>query len=110
MRLFEKPLASLRFDFKKPRGLDWLLLTLISVILALSLYIGSLVPINNSDSLHTHLPRIYYWIQHGSMASWDAITVTQLNYPINLPLQGCGSFCWGAQNGFFTCCPGSRCL
>lgn len=105
MRLFEKPLASLRFDFKKPRGLDWLLLTLISVILALSLYIGSLVPINNSDSLHTHLPRIYYWIQHGSMASWDAITVTQLNYPINLPLQGVWLFLLGGSERLFYLLP-----
>lgn len=109
-RLFEEPLASLRCEFTRPRGMDWLPLALISAILALSLYIGSLVPINNSDSLHTHLPRIYYWIQHGSMASWNAITITQLNYPVNLPLQGYGFSFWAVQSGSSTWCRGSRCL
>ncbi len=104
-RFFEEPLASLRCEFTRPRGLDWLPLTLISAILALSLYIGSLVPINNSDSLHTHLPRIYYWIQHGSMASWNAITITQLNYPVNLPLQGVWLFLLGGSERLFYLVP-----
>ena len=85
--IFTQKLSPLKFEVKKPAGLDWLLLALMFAILVLTLYIGSLVPINNSDSLHTHLPRIYYWIQHGSLTSWDAVTVTQINKPINLSLQ-----------------------
>ena len=104
-RVFEQPLPAVRFEGLKPRGLDWLLLTLISAVLALSLYIGSLAPINNSDSLHTHLPRIYYWIQHGSMASWNAITITQLNYPVNLPLQGVWLFLLGGSERLFYLVP-----
>jgi len=101
MRLFEKPLASLRFDFKKPHGLDWLLLILISAILALSLYIGSLVPINNSDSLHYSPAAIIIWIQHGSLAPWDAVVVTQINKPINLSLQGLWLFVLGGSEKLF---------
>ncbi|HNR02025.1 MAG TPA: glycosyltransferase family 39 protein [Anaerolineaceae bacterium] len=60
-----------------------------------------MIPINNSDSLHTHLPRIFYWIQHGSMAYWDAITVTQLNYPIILSVQGVWLFLLGGSELLF---------
>lgn len=94
-RLFHEKLPAFKFRLEVPRGGDWLLVALITGILSLCLYIGALAPINNSDSLHTHLPRIYYWIQHGSLASWDAITVTQLNYPINLSLQGVWLFLLG---------------
>ena len=96
-RIFHEKLPAFRFKLEVPRGLDWLLVVLIAGVLILCLYIGALAPINNSDSLHTHLPRIYYWIQHGSLASWDAITVTQLNYPVNLSLQGVWLFLLGGS-------------
>ena len=96
-RIFQEKMPAIRFNLEVPRGWDWLLVLLIAGVLVLCLYIGALVPINNSDSLHTHLPRIYYWIQHGSLASWDAITVTQLNYPVNLSLQGVWLFLLGGS-------------
>ncbi len=98
---FKQAVSSINFEGIKPRGLDWMLLTLIFAILALNVYIGSLVPINNSDSLHTHLPRIYYWIQHGSLESWNAVTTTQVIKPTNLSLQGVWVFLLGGSEKFF---------
>lgn len=99
--IFKQGLPKIQFEFTRPRGLDWIFLTLIVGVLSLSLHIGWLVPINNSDSLHTHLPRIYYWIQHGSLASWNAVTVTQVNKPINLSLQGLWLFLLGGSEKLF---------
>ncbi len=104
-RIFKEKIPSLKFGFSQPRGWDWFLIALISGIFLLAFYIGSLVPINNSDSLHTHLPRIYYWIQHGSMAYWDATTVTQLNYPVILSLQGAWLFLLGGSEALFYLAP-----
>jgi 4-amino-4-deoxy-L-arabinose transferase-like glycosyltransferase len=104
-KIFKERLGSLRIAGDFPRGLDWFFMALIGAILALSLYIGSLVPINNSDSLHTHLPRIYYWIQHGSLESWSTITITQVNYPINMPLQGLWLFLFGGTERLFYLVP-----
>lgn len=101
MWIFKQELPKIQFEFTRPRGLDWFLLTLIVGTLALSMYIGLLVPINNSDSLHTHLPRIYYWIQHGSLASWNAVIVTQINKPISLSLQGVWLFLLGGSEKLF---------
>ena len=96
-KIFKTPFPKIKFTAPRLRGWDWFLVLLISGILLLALYAGALAPINNSDSLHTHLPRIYYWIQHGSMASWDAVTVTQLNYPINIAIQGAWLFLLGGS-------------
>jgi len=98
---FKQALPDVKLEGIRPRGLDWMLLTLISAVFVLSLYIGSLVPINNSDSLHTHLPRIYYWIQHGSLKAWDAVTITQINKPVNLSLQGLWLFLLGGSEKLF---------
>lgn len=99
--IFKQGMPKCKLEGIRPRGLDWMLLALITAVFILSLYIGSLVPINNSDSLHTHLPRIYYWIQHGSLDSWDAVTVTQINKPINLSLQGVWIFLLGGSEKLF---------
>ena len=104
-RFFKEKLPSLKFEFHKPDGWGWYLILLVSGILLLALYAGALAPINNSDSLHTHLPRIYYWIQHGSMASWDVVTVTQLNYPINIAIQGAWLVLLGGSEMLFFLVP-----
>ena len=99
--IFAQPLPRLNFTGRLPHGWERLLLILIVSLIALVFYSGSLAPINNSDSLHTHLPRIYYWIQHASLASWDSITETQLSYPINLSLQGLWLFLLGGSEMLF---------
>lgn len=81
--------------------MEWALILVILLILAGYFWVGFLSPINNTDSLHTHLPRIYYWIQHGSLATWDSPTDTQIYYPINLPIQGEWLFLLGKQETFF---------
>ena len=100
-RFFKESLPALRFDPIRPRGWEWLPGVLIAAVLLLSLYIGALAPINNSDSLHTHLLRVYYWIQHGSLASWNGTTVTQLNYPVNISIQGVWLFLLGGSERLF---------
>ncbi|MBP8997528.1 MAG: glycosyltransferase family 39 protein [Anaerolineaceae bacterium] len=104
-RIFAQPLPPVKFAGRLPHGWEGLLLILTGCLIALAFYSGSLAPINNSDSLHTHLPRIYYWIQHGSLASWDAITETQLSYPINLSLQGLWLFLLGGSEMLFYLMP-----
>ena len=104
-KIFRDPLPKPAFEFHTLRGWDIFLVLLASGILLLSLYNGALAPINNSDSLHTHLPRIYYWIQHGSLASWDAVTVTQLTYPVNVSIQGVWLFLLGGTERLFYLMP-----
>jgi hypothetical protein len=100
-RIFREKLQRFQFTFEGLKTADILLLTLIALVLAGSFYIGTLAPISNSDSLHTHLPRIYYWIQHGSLVNWDSPADTQLFYPINLPLQGLWIFLLGQNEKLF---------
>ena len=104
-KVFKTPFPKIRFIFPQLRGWETFLVVLISAILLLCLYIGTLAPINNSDSLHTHLPRIYYWLQHGSLASWDAVTETQLNYPVNISIQGLWLFLLGGSEMLFFLLP-----
>ena len=99
--IFKDAIAALKFERIRLRGWEWVAGSIIPAVLLLSLYVGALVPINNSDSLHTHLLRIYYWIQHGSMASWNATTVTQLNYPVNISIQGVWLFLLGRSERLF---------
>jgi 4-amino-4-deoxy-L-arabinose transferase-like glycosyltransferase len=42
---------------------------------------------NSSDSMHTHLSRVGYWLQHGSMLPWATLNPKQVFYPINVSLQ-----------------------
>ncbi|HNW14515.1 MAG TPA: glycosyltransferase family 39 protein [Anaerolineaceae bacterium] len=104
-KVFKNPIPKLKFEFRRLCGWEIFLVALVSGILLLCLYIGALAPINNSDSLHTHLPRIYYWLQHGSLASWDAVTVTQLNYPVNISIQGASLFLLGRSEKLFYLVP-----
>jgi len=88
-KLFKGPLPRLSFGWSRKFTLESILSILIFAVLGLALYIGALAPIGNSDSLNTHLPRIYYWLQHGSLESWyNPVTTKQIFYPINLSIQG----------------------
>lgn len=100
-KLFYERLPKIRFNIEKLNGLDVALVALMVIILAGYFVVGQISPINNSDSLHTHLPRIYYWIQHGSMANWDAVTTTQITYPIIIPIQGVWLFLLGNSERWF---------
>ncbi len=100
-RIFTDKIGTVKFRLAKLRGADWILTALIAAVLAGCLYIGTLAPINNSDSLHTHLPRIYYWLQHCSMGNWAAVTNTQLTYPIIIPIQGLWLFLLGGSENLF---------
>jgi hypothetical protein len=87
--------------FDKLSILEIIPLTIISVTF-LGLYIvGISTPINNNDSLATHLPRIYYWLQHGSLDYWTSINLVQLVYPINAHIQGLWLFLLGKSEYLF---------
>lgn len=42
---------------------------------------------NNTDSLHTHLARLGYWLQNNSFFPWQTLNFKQLFYPVNISLQ-----------------------
>ena len=46
-----------------------------------------LIPQNNMDSLSTHLTRIVFWRQHGSMLPWSTYMLNQVSYPVNAQTQ-----------------------
>lgn len=100
-KFFTERLGKFKFRSARLHGLDWMLVALIGVIIAGCFYVGTLVPINNSDSLHTHLPRIYYWLQHGSFRNWTAVTHSQIDYPIVIPIQGLWLFLLGGNENLF---------
>lgn len=83
------------------KGVDALLLGIISVVMAALFIVGIKTPPNNLDSLHTHLLRIYYWLQHGSLANWHATGIYQLIYPVNAHLQGLWLFLLGKRETLF---------
>ncbi len=99
--LFHDGLERFRISIPRPTVSEGILWGLIVVVLAVMLVLGFTGPINNLDSLHTHLPRIYYWFQHGSLEGWDATRVRQVSYPINLPLQGLWLFLMTGLEDFF---------
>lgn len=94
-------LRQLHYERNPFHGVDYLLLTIISLVMGTLLYVGLRTPPNNLDSLHTHLLRIYYWLQHGSLANWNATGVYQLIYPINAHLQGLWLFLLGKSESLF---------
>lgn len=77
------------------------LLALISATFLGFFAVGITTPINNMDSLATHLPRIYYWLQHGSLNYWTTLNQFQLAYPINAHLQGLWLFLLGKSENLF---------
>jgi hypothetical protein len=85
------------------RFIDYFLIGSIGVILLALFLIGVTTPPNNLDSLHTHLPRIYYWLQHGNLSQYIATTSKQNTYPINAHLQGLWLFLFSRNASFFFC-------
>ena len=51
---------------------NYFFLAIIVSVMGTLLFVGLGTPPNNLDSLHTHLLRIYYWLQHGSLVNWNA--------------------------------------
>lgn len=102
-KLFKEPLPRLNIGLHAKFTLESFLSLLILAVLGLALYIGTLGPISNSDSLNTHLPRIFYWLQQGSLESWyNPVTTKQVFYPINLSIQGLWLFLLsGSEMTFF---------
>jgi len=74
---------------------DWLRREPILALLSLSIFVSYifalaqiiLIPQNNVDSLSTHLSRIGFWRQYGSLLPWPTYMLNQLWYPINAQLQ-----------------------
>lgn len=100
-KVFKSKLPRFRVSVDRPTWLEGVLLFLIIIVLGLAFYIGTLSPINNSDSLHTHLPRIFYWLQHGSLDNWFPTAVQQISYPINITLQGLWLFLLSGSEMYF---------
>jgi hypothetical protein len=99
---------SLKSGFTKKsgfKGLDIFLSMLVSFSLGVLFFVGISTPPNNLDSLHTHLTRIYYWLQHGTLAIWPATGLAQLNYPINAHLQGLWLHLLGGSERLFFVVP-----
>ncbi len=97
-----RDLTHLRWKpLKKFAFFENLLPVLIGFFFAVLFIIGITTPPNNLDSLHTHLPRIYYWLQHGSLANWEATSINHLIYPVNAHLQGLWLFLLGGNEKLF---------
>lgn len=80
---------------------EYIMTFFIVAILGLFFFVGISTPPNNQDSLHTHLPRIYYWLQHGSFNYWNATTTSQLTTPINSNIQGLWIFLLSRNENLF---------
>lgn len=104
-KIFHDPKIPFQLARSKFNLLDGFLTLGIAGVLGFTFYVGTLSPINNLDSLHVHLPRIYYWLQHGSLDSWTATVSTQILYPINISLQGLWVFLMGKSEMLFFLIP-----
>ena len=90
-----------RYDFSGFHFLDYSLMGVMAIILGGFFVVGITTPPNNLDSLTSHLPRIYYWLQHGSFEHWPALISFQLDYPMNAHIQGLWLFLLGKQETLF---------
>ncbi len=80
---------------------EYILFSFIALIMGGFFNVGIMTSPNNLDSLATHLLRIYYWLQHGSLESWPASTQFQLYYPVNAHFQGTWLFLLGGSEKLF---------
>ena len=80
---------------------EYVLISCILIIMGGFFLVGMTTSPNNLDSLATHLLRIYYWLQHGSLESWPASTPFQLWYPVNAHFQGVWLFLLGRSEKLF---------
>lgn len=84
-----------------PKWEGSLFLILTVTFLGVLFVIGNLGVVNNLDSLHTHLPRIYYWLQHNNLADWKPTVLTQVSYPLIPSMQGAYVFLLGGMDNLF---------
>jgi 4-amino-4-deoxy-L-arabinose transferase-like glycosyltransferase len=84
-----------------PKWEGSLFITLTVILLGVLFVIGKLGVVNNLDSLHTHLPRIYYWLQHNNLADWNPTVLTQVSYPLIPSIQGAYFFLLGGTDNLF---------
>ena len=80
---------------------EYVIISCILFIMGGFFLVGMTTSPNNLDSLATHLLRIYYWLQHGSLESWPASTPFQLWYPVNAHFQGVWLFLLGRSEKLF---------
>ncbi len=101
LKTFWQKIAAKDFSplLPKREGVFFLALTL--ALLGALFYIGQLGVINNLDSLHTHLPRIYYWLQHNNLGDWNPTVQTQITYPLIPSLQGTYLFLLAGRDNLF---------
>ena len=92
---------SLAFQLKKWRAWEYVFFTCMAIIMGAFFFVGINTSPNNLDSLATHILRIYYWLQHGSLESWPASTHFQLYYPVNAHFQGTWLFLLGGSEKLF---------
>jgi len=93
--------SGLSEQVKKLHGIDFVLLGIMTLILGGFFAVGISTPPNNTDSLAVHLPRIYYWLQHGSFENWPATNKNQLYYPIVANIQGMWLFLLAGKETLF---------
>jgi len=99
--IFNERLSRVNIKFQKWGGFEIVLHGFVFFIFIFILYVGFQGPINNSDSLHTHLIRIFYWLQHNSLENWNALNYTQISYPINISVQGLWIFLLSRSEIYF---------
>ena len=80
---------------------EYLITVIIGLILAALFVVGITTPPDNLDSLHTHLPRIYYWLQHGNLNYYPTMTMKQNTYPMVAHLQGLWLFLFSRNASLF---------
>jgi 4-amino-4-deoxy-L-arabinose transferase-like glycosyltransferase len=93
--------SGLSTQIKKLHVIDFILLGIMALVLGGFFAVGVSTPPNNTDSLAVHLPRIYYWLQHGSFENWPATNLAQLFYPINGNIQGMWLFLLSGKETLF---------
>ncbi|MDP3721023.1 MAG: hypothetical protein Q8R09_01070, partial [Anaerolineaceae bacterium] len=84
--------------------LELVIISLISATFIGLFVVGITTPINNIDSLASHLPRIFYWLQQSSLDYWTTLTSLnryQLIYPINAHIQALWLFILGQNENLF---------
>jgi len=78
-----------KLNVQKVKREPLLALLVLFIILSYSFALAQIIyiPQNNLDSLSTHLSRIGFWRQFGSLLPWSTTMLNQVWYPVNAQLQ-----------------------